>query len=449
MGDLLGVADRILRHAGSGEEVEAYAVHRLSTSVEVGDAGVVRQVGRAETRGVGVLVLTRSRAGYASTADLSDEGLRSVVDHARANGSIADPDEAVTIPGAQQGTGEVGPFVDPALDAMTLESKIAIAIELAQHVRGIDDRVPTVDAAEYHDEVITAAIASTRGTHVEHRRGFAEIYVDVTGQGGDGGAGEYSWWCGRDPSTCDLTAIATEAVGRATRLLSSEAALPTAVPVILDPAVVADLLNAAGRACSGGPVSSGRTPFAGRDHDQVASAAVTLFDDGLLVSAPGAGAFDDEGVPRRRTELIRAGVLVGALHSSTTAAAVGAGAASTGNARRTTHKAVPRAAPTAVQLQHNCSLPHLLERAGEAVYIQQLTGGGSGINASTGRVNVGGIGFLMRDGRPAGRLPTLSIATSLEAILGAVELVADDARPLASQPVVTQTVLCTAGWLNW
>ncbi len=449
MGDLLDVADRVLRHAAPGEEVEAYAVHRLSTSVEVGDSAVVRQVGRAETRGVGVLVLARGCAGYASTADLSTEGLRRVVELARANGSVADPDEAVTVPDAQAGPDDATAFLDPAFEAMTLESKIAIATELARLVPGIDPRVPTVDTAEYHDEVITVAIASTKGTRVEHCRGFAETYVDVTGQGDGGGAGEYSAWCGRDPSTCDLTAMAAESVARATRLLEPEVRLPASVPVILDPVVVADLLSAVGRACSGGPVSSGRTPFVGRDQQRVASAAVTLVDDGLLVAAPGAGAFDDEGVPRRRTELIRAGVLVGALHSATTAAAVGRGTISTGNARRTTHKAVPRAAPAALSLQPNCALPELLERAGEAVYIQQVTGGGSGINAITGRVNVGGIGWLMRDGQPAGRLPTLSIATSLEAILSAVELVADDARPQASQPVVTQTVLCGTGWLNW
>ncbi len=419
--------------------------------MEVGDAAAVRQVSRAETRGVGVLVLAGHCAGYASTADLSDEGLRRVVDHARGNAAIADPDEAVTIPGPQRDPeDDVAAFVDPALEAMTLESKIAIATDVARHVPGRDPRVPGVDTVDYRDELITAAIASTRGTRVEHRRGFAEMYVDVTGQGETEAAGEYSAWCGRDLSTCELSALAAEAVDRATRLLTREVALPaTAVPVVLDPTVVADLLAAVGRACSGGPVSSGRTPFAGRKHDRVASEAVTLVDDGRMAGAPAAGRYDDEGVPRQRTELIRAGVLVGTLHNSTTAAAVGSDAVSTGSARRTTHKAVSRAAPTVLRLQENCSLAELLRRAGEAVYIQSLTGSGSGINATTGRVNVGGIGWLLRDGEPAGRLPTVSIATSLEAMLGAIELVADDARPTANQPVVTQTVLCAPGWLNW
>ncbi|MFY9913954.1 MAG: TldD/PmbA family protein [Nocardioidaceae bacterium] len=451
MADLLDVAHRVLRHAEPGEEVEAYAAHRLITSVEVGEGAVVRQVGRAETRGVGVLVLARSCAGYASTADLSDAGLRRVVEQARDNGAIADPDEAVTIAGRRGGPGDdLVPFVDPALEAMTLESKIAMVTDLARQVPGVDPRIPSVDSVDYRDELITAAIASTRGTRVEHRRGFAEMYVDVTGQSEGADAGEYSAWCGRNPLTCDLPSLAIEAVDRATRLLTREVALPAvAVPIVLDPTVVADLLAAVGRACSGGPVSSGRTPFAGRFDDVVASGAVTLVDDGLLATAPGAGGYDDEGVPRQRTELIRGGVLVGTLHNSTTAAAVGSGATSTGSARRTTHKAVSRAAATALRLQENCSLPDLLERAGEAVYIQSLTGAGSGINALTGRVNVGGIGWLMRDGQPMGRLPTVPVSTSLEAILRAVELVADDARPRASQPVVTQTLLCAPGWLSW
>ena len=114
-----------------------------------------------------------------------------------------------------------------------------------------------------------------------------------------------------------------------------------------------------------------------------------LLDDGLCVASPNAAGYDDEGVRRRRNELFRDGMLVGALHSTTTARAMGGGAETTGNAVRPSHKSAPRAAPAAPILQPTGSLGELFATAEEATYLAQLSGTHSGINPVSGRVNVG------------------------------------------------------------
>ncbi len=447
MAELIDVADRVLGYRLRGEDVEAFVQRRTTTTVQVGAGTVVRHVGRAETRGVGVQVIIDSRMGYASTADLSAGGLHRAVSQARANALAADPDQAVGLPQPEPAEA-AGNFWDPALGATSMEAKITIATELARRVTGIDARIASLDTAEYHDEHITTAIVSSHGLRIEHHRGYAEAFVDALGEGADGAASDYGYWCGRDPSSIDVHAVAGDAVARTTRLLAARVAATAGLPVVLDGAVVAPLLLAVGRACSGGPLSSGRSVFNGRQGTAVGADAVTLVDHGLLPAAPGAATYDDEGLPRRRTELVNQGVLVGALHTTASASAIRVGAASSGNAHRATHKSPPRAAPTALLLEPNCTLTDLLMRDGDAVYLQQLTGSQSGISSITGRVNVGGLGWLMRNGQPAGRLPTLSIATSLTAFLAAIQLVADDARPVLSEPVVASTVLCSADWLT-
>ena len=133
--------------------------------------------------------------------------------------------------------------------------------------------------------------------------------------------------------------------------------------------------------------------------------------------------------------------------TTTTARAVGGGASTTGNARRLTHKAAPRAAPSALVLQPTCSLPALLAAAKDATYLQQVTGSQSGISSITGRVNVGAMGFRVHDGDPSGRLPTTAVATSLQAFLSSILMVADDVQAVPGSPVVTGTVLCAPSWL--
>jgi predicted Zn-dependent protease len=206
--------------------------------------------------------------------------------------------------------------------------------------------------------------------------------------------------------------------------------------VLLDPEVSALLLQAAGRGLTGAVLGNERSPFAGRHGERVAADLLTVVDDGLSSGGPGGAPVDDEGVPRRRTPLITDGVLVGALHSMATAASMDA--SSTGNARRSSHKAAPRAAPSVLRLAPSSAGVNV---AGEAVYVQQVSGSVAGISAVTGRVSLGGVGYLLRDGEPAGRLPTLPIATSMRSLLAELVAVGDDARVVAGQSLLAPTLV--------
>ncbi len=448
MGELLKVAQAVLGGARQGEELEAYAVHRTSTTVQAGTGGVIRHVGRAETRGVGVRLLAHGRMGYASTADLSREGLAATVARAHDNTAAADVDEAVALPGRQPSAGATTSLWAEALERTPLETKIGLAADLARRVTTLDARIRSIDTAEYSDERVVTAVASTRGVASEDRRGYAELSADAIAESCDGDVSDYGYWCGRDPAGIDVDALAGEAVERTVRLLGRPTGRSSGAAVVLDRAVVGALLAAVGRGCSGGALSSGRSVFAGRRGESVAATGVTVVDDGRHPAAPAASRLDDEGVPRRRTELVREGVLVGALHTTTTARAVGGAATSTGNARRATHKAPPAAAPSAVMLQPTCPLPELLSAAGDAIYLQQLAGAHSGISPVTGRVTAGATGVRWLRGQPAGRLATVPVATSLTAVLASILMVGDDIRPVPGTPVLASTVLCSPVWLR-
>jgi len=445
--ELLELTEGVLVHAEPGEEVEAYAVHRTMTTVQAGTGGIVRHVGRAETRGVGVRLLTNSRMGYASTADLSRAGLSATVVRARDNAAAADPDEAVALAAPEPVT-EKARLWDDALAQTSLETKIGLATDLATRVTTIDSRVRSIDTAEYYDEQLVTAVASSHGIRSEDRHGYAELSTDATGEGKAGNVSDYGYWFGRDPTLIDVAKLAEEAVFRTVRLLGDAVERPVNGAVVLDRAVVGALLAAIGRACSGGALASGRSAFAGLHESVVAASEVDLVDDGLCPAAPEATLVDDEGVPRRCTPLIREGQLVGALHTTTTARAIGGNARTTGSARRMTHKSAPRAAPTALMLSPTGTLSELLAAAGDVTYLQQLSGSHSGISSITGRVDVGAMGFRLHAGEPAGRLPTTPVSTSLKAFLASIIMVADDLHAVPGSPVVAPTVLVDAGYLG-
>ena len=75
------------------------------------------------------------------------------------------------------------------------------------------------------------------------------------------------------------------------------------------------------------------------------------------------------------------------------------------------------------------------------ICIQQLSGAGAGVSVRTGRISVGGIGYLTRDGEPAGRLATLPLAGTLPAFLAGIISVGEDGRVVPDRAVLAPTVL--------
>lgn len=437
MTELESAARTVLDRCGAGEDVEVYGLHRLTTRVDVGDGGAVRNVGRSEIRGVGIRTIVGGRLGYASTSDLSASGLATALNAAREHTRVAEPD-----PGSRLPEPSVLPTAEAAPSTpVSPETAIANAVELARRAESLDRQVPVVDTATYRDERATLLIASTRGVWAEHRRAATELLVDVVAPGdrsGDQGTVTgfgYGW--ATSPSGLDLDAVAAEAVGQAVALLGPPRQLPEGLPLVLSPQVTAAVLAVVGRAFAG-PALEHRSPFAGRRGEAVAAPLVTLTDDGLCPRSPHAAPFDDEGVPRGRTTLIDAGIALGALHTTATAA----DGRSTGNARRGSYKGLPVVAPTTLRLEPAGSMT-----IADAVHVHQLSGEGPGISPVTGSVDVGVLATVVADGEPPGPLPQLPLSTTLGALLEAVVAVGDDARPVMGSPVLAPTVVLGPGLL--
>ena len=118
-------------------------------------------------------------------------------------------------------------------------------------------------------------------------------------------------------------------------------------------------------------MSSGRSPFANQIGSTVASSMVTLIDSGRLPTAPSAALYDDEGQPTRRTTVIRSGTFETPMHSTVTAAAMGDGVVSTGNARRSSYRSAPRAAANALVLTPTPAAGRISDEFPEGIDVQE------------------------------------------------------------------------------
>ena len=88
--------------------------------------------------------------------------------------------------------------------------------------------------------------------------------------------------------------------------------------VVFDRLAYADFVAFAGGSTSAFDVDAGFSPFKDKLGTKVASPAFNLEDDGTRDDGLGSVPFDDEGVPTRKTQLFKNGVLEHLLHNTTT-----------------------------------------------------------------------------------------------------------------------------------
>ncbi len=232
---------------------------------------------------------------------------------------------------------------------------------------------------------------------------------------------------GRGPAGLDPGAIGVEAAERAVSMIGASKPRSRSCPVLLDPTVAASFAGLIGGTLAADAVQRGRSPFAEKLGEEVASAALRLRDDGLDPAGLASSPFDGEGVARRRTPLIEDGRLLTFLHDTYTARR--GGAESTGSAGRGGYRALPSvSASNLIVGEGTAGFEELLAEAGEGVFVTDVAGLHSGVNPVSGVFSVGASGREIGAGELAGPVREFTIASDLVSMLRAVSASGADSR---------------------
>jgi PmbA protein len=435
LGDLVRAA---VGAAVDGEAVEAYAEESRQTEASA-LRGEVEGLQFAESRGLGVRLIREGRLGYAYAADPSVDEVREAVARARENAALTEPDEFNLLPEAATIMPLPQLFREDSA-GVTTEHKVQMALDLERRLVTSDPRVTKVDLAQIGDEVSRVAIASTAGVDAEYARTDAWIVAVTLAVEGDETQTGFSYRIARGVGELGVDEVADEAIERAVRMLGAVKPPTAKVPIVLDQFAAMDFLGVLAGALNAENVLKGRSLFADMIDSQVGSHLFTLVDDGTILDGPGAAPFDGEGVPSGRTELFTAGRLNGFLHDTYTAARMGGGQRSTGNAKRGSYKGSPGVGTSNFYLDNGTtSFEELLRDAEGGVLIADVSGVHSGANPISGEFSVGATGLRIEGGAIGEPLREMTIASTLPEMLAGITGLGDDLRFFSS--VGTPSVL--------
>jgi PmbA protein len=412
--DLLAVAQRVAARAGTGEQIEAFVGRSSYTSVKV-HAAEVESFTAATTAGIGVRVVRDHRQGFAWAGSLDDDVVADALSEARDNATFAEPDEWVGL-AEPDGVAPV-PFdaFDPAVAALPAERKIELALELERMVREGDPRITGVRVASFSDSSGRFAVATNTGIAGAGRGAWCSMAVLALAHDGDETYTGNGSTVGFSPDDLDLDEAAGDAVLRCTRLFGATAVPSQRLAVVLEPRLAASVVGLLGGTLTGERVLKGRSPFADRLGEAIASPLLTLVDDPTDHRSYSAETYDGEGLACRRNGLVADGVLQGFLYDS--ASARRAGTVSTGSAVRGISSTPSVGCQALAVAPGTGTHEELLASVDLGIYVQSMTGWHSGVNAVSGDFSVGVEGLMVRNGQLAEPVREVTVASTLQRML--------------------------------
>jgi PmbA protein len=450
---LLALVRKIAGEANPGEQVEAYAARSKGTEVKV-FGGEVESLASENTEGVGVRVVIGGRQGFAWAGSLEPDVVSETLAEARDNAGFGSPDEYLGLPGpdeaADPGTDRAA--LDQwreALLATPADDKVALALELERMVMAADARIRGVRTVSYGDGATEMALANSLGVEATARRTVCSVSALTLAGEGVGTRTGYGFSVGRDPSELDLEEAAQMAAERAVRLLGATQPRSRRLAVVFDPLAAASILGVISGALNGESVLKGRSMFAtpsdsrrgdrgdtprppGRMGEMVAGPQISIIDDPTNPEAFGAAGYDSEGVPTRPVRMIENGKLTRFLHNVQTGRRSGTG--TTGSAVRAGYRSTPGVGSRALHFAPGSAPPEeLLRRAEGGLFVQSITGLGTGASPVTGDFSVGADGLMIRDGALAEPVREVTVASTFQRMLLDLE-VGNDLRWLAGGP---------------
>lgn len=418
-------AERIVAQSLAGsDDGELYLEYRESEAISLDD-GVIRSAGFNTSLGFGLRAVAGEATGYGHAGELTEDALK------RAGAAVA------AVAAGYSGVNAEPPRASNArlysdanpLAAMQFGKRTGLLADIDAYARSKDSRVRQV-MASIAGEWQAVQILRPDGVRVADLRPLVRLNVVVvveangrreTGSYGTGGRFDY----GHVTADTIWRGAVDDALRQALVNLESVPAPAGEMPVVLGPGWPGILLHEAiGHGLEGDFNRKKTSAFTELLGKRIASAEVTVVDDGTIPDRRGSLTVDDEGTPTNRTVLIEDGVLVGYLQDRLNARLMGM--RPTGNGRRQSyaHAPMPRMTNT-IMLGGTHAPDEMIRSVKRGLYAVNF--GGGQVDITSGKfVFSANEAYLIEDGRITAPVKGATLIGNGPDALTEVEMVGND-----------------------
>ncbi len=385
------------------------------------------------------------RSAITSTSDLSSDAVDRMAEETVALARETAPDPSAGLP--DDGFAESWPdldLVDEGDRNVHVDARIEDALAAEQAARATDPRIGNSEGSQVGSDFGRVVYGNSAGFVGDYASASHSLFSEPLAIDGDDKQRDYWMTVGRKLSDLDEPAqVGRRAAERAVRRLGARRVPTCEVPVIFDPITAPSLLRQLVSCVSGYAVYREASFLAGRLGETIASAAVTVVDDGRIPGGLGSKPFDGEGLPTRRNVIVEGGRLATWLLDSYSARKLGM--TSTGSASRGAGSP-PGVGPTNLWLEPGeKSTEALIAETPRGLLVTELIG--MGFNPVTGDYSRGAAGLWIENGEVTHPVEEITIAGHFGDMLKDIDAVASELVWLGriASPAVRVSRMTVAG----
>jgi len=393
-----------------------------STSIELRDGEVENVITRGE-RGIGLRVLRAGHVGFAYSSDLSPDGIEECVTSARDIAAVTEPDPDVSIATRTIESPDLNLY-EQGIDGRSVTERTSVALAVERAARNVDARISGFRKTTYSDGTITTIVATTADVRGTYRETYFSVGTSAVATADEDRQIGYHGEAKRQFAAIDPEAVGRRSAELAVGKLGAQTFKTQSLPIVLDPYMGMALLGALVPLFSADSVIKGKSLFAGKLGEQVASDRVTIIDDARMPGALRTAPFDGEGVATTTRTLVDTGILRGYLSSLKTSKKMVQ--APTGNARRGSYATPSRIGAANFHLAPGAPTPDaLINGLDRALRISSLLNLHT-IDPISGEFSLGATGDYLEKGERRYPVRGITIAGNLTTLLASITGVAND-----------------------
>ncbi len=394
------------------DAADAIAHCESSESVSV-RLGVLEDVSRSESEGIGLRVFVGRRSASIQTSDFSPGSFAVLVERAVEMARLAPEDPHAGLAPEEllmQGPTPDCDLADPVEPGPQDLREAALATEdAARAVAGVTN---SNGAGAGFSTSVTGLATSHGVARAVTATGHSLSASVIAGEGSQMQT-DHAWRSARHRADLpEAAGIGREAGERAVARVGPGSLPSGTMPVVFDPRVGSGIIGHLLGAMSGAAVARKASFLLGHEDDALFDPAIRIVEDPLRRRGLASRPFDGEGLPTRSRTLVEGGHIFGWLTNA--AAAHQLGAPLTGHASRGTGGA-PGIATSNVHLEPGALSPEaLMADIADGLYVTDLFG--QGVSLVTGDYSRGAAGFRIVNGAIAGPVAEITIAGHLLAM---------------------------------
>lgn len=320
-----------------------------------------------------------------------------------------------------------------------IREKVDILLEIEKKLLKFDKRINEVVSVSYEEGMSEDRLSNSYGLKLSQKDANYSYVAQVTAKDGDELRTGYKVFASLDPDEFDIDKFVSDIATNALKKLGSTQCKSKKYPVILNPECASTLIRYVLSSVDAEEVQKHTSLFEGKLNQQVLSKKLTITEDPLKKTIF-FKYFDDEGVATNKKDIFKKGVLKTFLYTLQTAAKEGV--EPTGNGYRSSGKASADTGLIVVKPGRK-SEEEIISSIKDGVYITDLEGLHSGMNAQSGNFSLQAAGFKITEGKLAEPLSLITVADNLITIFNNIKDIANN-----SELIINNASMCPSIYIK-